>query len=455
MKLAQSKNANPNYLAKVVRINEFHSHPDPEVTRLKCCKVDGYNIIVGIDEQPGLFIYFPTSCTLNPKFLAFSNLYKHKEMNINPEKSGMFEDNGRVKTIKLRKCPSEGFMIPVQSLQNWIVDSVNREVELTEGAEFDVIQDGSKEFWVCKKYVVEHRIESGNQKQYGKRQRRLKKFNKLVDGQFRFHYDTIQLKKEPYVIGPDDLIQISEKRHGTSGISAYVLCRQLLTWKQKIAHWLTGEQFLKYDYIYSSRGVIKNANINLGRKTEGFYECDVWSEADKKIRPFLTKGLTVYYEIIGFLPNGRFIQKGYDYGNVPPTGEYKFKENFNIYVYRITYTDPDGRVFEYSTQQVRDWALNRDFEPMNEYYYGKAGDLYPDIKRGETWSDEFLEHLANDKRFYMEMKSPSCRNNVPHEGIVIKKENGKSEAWKVKCFKFLDGEQAELDAGIENIEDSQ
>lgn len=44
-------------------------------------------------------------------------------------------------------------------------------------------------------------------------------------------------------------------------------------------------------------------------------------------------------------------------------------------------------------------------------------------------------------------------NKVPHEGVVIKIENMKSEAFKLKCFKFLDKEGKALDKGESNIED--
>ena len=54
----------------------------------------------------------------------------------------------------------------------------------------------------------------------------------------------------------------------------------------------------------------------------------------------------------------------------------------------------------------------------------------------------------------MECNSPDCKNKVPHEGIVIKIENTKSEAWKLKCFKFLGKEQEEADSGKTNIEDN-
>lgn len=52
------------------------------------------------------------------------------------------------------------------------------------------------------------------------------------------------------------------------------------------------------------------------------------------------------------------------------------------------------------------------------------------------------------------MDSPDCNNKVPHEGIVIKKEDMVSAAFKLKCFRFLQGEATELDAGESNIEDN-
>ena len=36
--------------------------------------------------------------------------------------------------------------------------------------------------------------------------------------------------------------------HNTSGIFSYVLCKQQLNWKQKIAKYLTGYEFNEYDY---------------------------------------------------------------------------------------------------------------------------------------------------------------------------------------------------------------
>lgn len=454
MKLVQSKNANVNYLAKIVKIENFHKHSDPEVTKLKCCCIDGFNIITGIDSEPGLYVYFPTACCINPKFLSYANLYRHGELNVDQTKTGMFDDNGRVKAIRLRGELSEGFIIPIVVLENWVMLTVNVELKVEEGTEFDSIEHDGKTFWVNKKYIPKNTRTpgapgSGNSGK-GKQPKGL---DKIIENQFRFHYDTVLIKKCPHVLHPSDLISITSKVHGTSGISAYVLCKQELNWKQKIARWLTGEEFDKYDYLYSSRSVIKNQYYNKSVQG-GFYGVDVWKYADDIVRPCLSKGMTAYYEIIGFLPNGGYIQKNYDYGCLPPVGDeaYTYGKHFKVQIYRVTITDVSGKVHEFSAREVQLWAQMVGLVPVEQYYYGYAKDLYPDLDPSEHWNENFLSKLANDKNFYMECNSPTCDNKVPHEGIVIKIENMKSEAFKLKCFKFLDGEGKALDKGEVDIE---
>ncbi len=285
---------------------------------------------------------------------------------------------------------------------------------------------------------------------------------------------TTLIKKCPNVIKPNDLISITEKVHGTSTIHARVLCKQPLNWKQKIAKWLTGEEFNTYDYLYSSRSVVKNRHYNKN-VTAGYYGVDVWAEADKIIKPYLIKGMTIYAEIVGYLPNGGYIQKDYDYGCEVPSTTNKFPDgasrshyiantdgthtkymhgkHFKILVYRITMTNVDGIVHEFSAREVQQYCEYVGLISVTQYYYGLAKDLYPELNEAEHWSENFISKLANDKRFYMEMNSPTCNNKVPHEGVVIKVENMKSEAFKLKCFAFLDKEGKALDKGESNIED--
>ena len=364
MKLTIGKKANVNYLAKIVRVNQFKPHTDLEVTRLKACVVDGFNILCGIDSEPGLYVYFPTACCLNPDFLRYANLYKHKEYNADPEQSGMFEDNGRVKAIRLRGELSEGFILPVTILENYVLSVTNVELTCEEGTEFDIVEHDGKTFWINKKYIPK-RTQGAPGSSVGRAARQPKGIDKIIEDQFRFHYDTTLIKKCPHVIKPNDLISITEKVHGTSGISARVLCNPepYAHWYNKlfvkISQFFGGDSVLGpvYDYIYASRTVIKNRFFNK-KASDGFYGVDVWKYADEILKPLLQKGMTIYYEIIGFLPNGGYIQKNYDYGYMPPKeGEkYEHKKHFGIAVYRITLTNPDGHVHEFSAREVQQWC---------------------------------------------------------------------------------------------------
>ncbi len=457
MRLIKSKKASENYLSKIVKIDTFRKHNDPNVEKLKCCTIDGFNIITGIDSEPGLYVYFPALSQINNDFLSYANLYRHKELNKDPEQSGMFEDNGRVKAIRLRGELSEGFIIPIVVLQNYVLSVTNKELDdITEGTEFDAVEHDGKEFWISKKYVPKHAQQPGSG-MGGKQSKKVPRgLDKVIDSQFRFHYNTILIKKCPFVLNPEAIIQISSKIHGTSGISAHVICRREETLKEKILRFLRIDKTEKtqYDYLYSSRTVIKNKYYNASVK-DGFYGVDVWAEADKIVRPHLEKGQTAYYEIVGFLPNGGYIQKNYDYGCVAPRENetYTPEKHFKVRIYRVTYTNVDGKVLEYTTHQVQQWCEKNGLIPVEEYYYGKAKDLYPDIDPAEHWNENFLDRLANEKAFNMEKNSPECKNKVPHEGVVIKIEDGMSRAFKLKCFKFINKEQEALDSGEENIED--
>ena len=453
MKLIIGPKANKNYLAKIVKINHFKPHTDPEVTRLKCCVIDGFNIICGIDSEPGWYVYFPTACCINPDLLRYANLYRHKELNNDPEQSGMFDDNGRVKAIKLRGELSEGFILPAVMLENYLLSVTNMSIELQDELEFDCVEHDGKSFWINKKYIPKNTRTPGMPNSGGRVSKKVKGLDKIIENQFRFHYDTTLIKKCPHVVRPTDLISITEKVHGTSGISAYVLCKKPLSWKEKIAKWLTGEEFDQYDYLYASRSVIKNQYYNKD-VSSGFYGVDVWKYANDVIKPWLQKGMTVYYEIVGFLPNGGYIQKGYDYGCFPPKDDnYVYGIHYKVLVYRVTMTNVAGNVHEFSAREVQQWCHHVGLIPVTEYFYGYAKDLYPDLDSSEHWNENFLQKLANDKNFHMEENSPTCGNEVPHEGVVIKVENMKSEAFKLKCFKFLDKEGKSLDKGESNIED--
>ena len=458
MKLIKSEKFNPNYLAKIVNITDFTKHPNPDCTGLKCAHVGGYSISVSKDTPEGLYVYFPIGVQINGNILSFLNLYRKAELNKDQDKTGFFDENGRVKAIKLQKYPSEGFLLPVEALQKCF----SEEIEFEDGLEFDSIELKNGTDWICKKYIVKQRRTQGSSNRT-KAAKQPKGLDKLVENQFRLHYDTVLIKKNPYAVKPDDIISVTAKVHGTSGISSLVICKKSLSFKDRLIGFLFGKDKvsnLQYDDLWSSRKVVKNRFYNSGAN-DGYYGVDVWGEAHKILKPHLTKGLTLYYEIIGFLPNGGAIQslggQAYDYGCIPP-GEnepYTYNKHFKIQIYRVTYTNPDGIVYEFSAKQVQQWCNNHGLTPVQELYYGYAKDLYPDLDLTTRWNENFIQRMADDKNFYMEELSPTCHNKVPHEGVVIKVENSKSEAYKLKCFRFLEKESKAQDKGESNIEDDE
>ena len=112
-------------------------------------------------------------------------------------------------------------------------------------------------------------------------------------------------------------------------------------------------------------------------------------------------------------------------------------------------------MYEFSARQVQQWCKDKGLTPVTELYYGYAKDLYPDISISEHWNENFIQRLAEDKNFFMEELSPECHNDVPHEGIVIRIEDGLSGAYKLKCNRFLFAESKALDKGEVDIESDQ
>ena len=92
--------------------------------------------------------------------------------------------------------------------------------------------------------------------------------------------------------------------------------------------------------------------------------------------------------------------------------------------------------------------MAQHIHPIDVLYSGKLGDLYPDLDQTNHWHENLLERMKNDKTWHMEENEPLCRNKVPREGVVIRK-NGDvlKEAFKLKTMKFRFGEEKSVSAG--------
>lgn len=208
--LTTSRNPDVNYLAQVVELQEVTKHPNAD--KLQLTTVSGSEVITGLVAKSGdIYIYFPVECQIEHKFLCWSNSYSDKERNRDINKKGFFNKQGRVRMTKLRDIYSNGYIIPATELEKYIKEFYGETINIDQsfvGLSFDSIK--SDRF--VKKFVrfsntpsVPRQKSKGNIKKYE---------SKLVENQFAFHQDTLNLRKEIAKINPDDYIAINNKIHG-------------------------------------------------------------------------------------------------------------------------------------------------------------------------------------------------------------------------------------------------
>lgn len=376
-------------------------------------------------------------------------------------KVGFFNKNCRVRAIKLGGISSQGYLFSIDELAkyNSKVKDVNLEEMLNE--DFDTV-DG--EIFV-KAYIPPMPQQSRRKTHSEKRNKKIERFNRMIKGEFLFHYDTDPLKKNISKISPEDVVTLSVKVHGTSACFANVHVKYpiKLPVVQRLRNWLIDktslfknyrikDYYVDYGNVSSSRNTIKNAYINENAVNGGFYKVDIWTEYGERLYPYLDKGMTVYGEIVGYVTGSEsMIQKNYDYGC--EVGTNKFMP------YRITTTNEDGTKREWEVQEVYDWTINliENHPEIKEYimpitilYHGTLSDLYPKVSLTEHWHENIVEALVNDKKHLgMEKDEPMCTfNKVPREGICVRIDNDPiAECFKLKTEKFKWREQKLIDEG--------
>ena len=379
---------------------------------------------------------------------------------------GFFTKNGRVRAIKLGGVVSMGYLFSLEELAKYNSKAKGINLEDCVGQDFDTV-DG--ELFV-KAYVPPMPPQSRRKSGEEKRNKKIEKFNRMVKGEFSFHYDTNPLKKNIFKISPQDVVTLSVKMHGTSICLANVLVKYpiKLPFYQRIYNWLidkTGlfrnyrikDYFVDYGNVTSSRSVIKNEYINKEAAKGGYYKVDVWSEYGNLMYPYLDKGMTVYGEIFGYeTGSDSMIQKGFDYGCEVGTNK--------LMPYRITTSNGDGTKREWEVQEVYDWTIKlikdnpeiKDrIHPIDILYHGTLSDLYPEIPLSNHWHENIIEALSGDKkRLGMEKNEPMCVfHKVPREGICLRVDNDPiAECFKLKAEKFMERERKAIDAGEADIE---
>ena len=431
------KSDNKNYLAKIIELPEPFPHEN--ANKLQKVVVFGSCVITGLDAKKGdTYIYFPLECIINKDYLSFTNSFTDKELNKDKEIRGFFH-NQRVRAVRLRGAASEGYIVPFISVQAWL-KSIGKKIEFTSDLidkDFDYFDD----IKICEKYVVP----INNFGQGSKFNKKVKRESKIIENQYRLSEDTENLKRNINKISPDDYISIGYKIHGSNFSMGKVLCKRPLNLIEKLLKFLRVNIDDKhYDLVFASRRVIKNSYSD--KKHDSFYTHDIWADIADKYKHCLKNGITLYGEIAGQMPSGSWIQNEYCYGLSEKTCD--------LFIYRITYTNNVGEVFEFTIPQVQRYCVNMGLKTVPIFYYGKAKDWH--TKLGEKadienhWHENFLNLLINE---YNEKDCYMCKKKLPEEGIVLIKEGSFFEAYKLKSICFLERETLELDRGQVNIED--
>lgn len=515
-----SEGHNPNYVATICKIEELHNIEGAD----NLCKtiINGYDIIVNKTYKVGdIVVFLPSETVIDSNFLSKNNLYSPSDRKLNSNyesvqlmltyaeierdnnnielsqqyesaaKSlcGFFTKSGRVKSIKLRGYISNGFIISTQMLDNFL--DVKYDWNNVIGQKFDTI-NGKLFCWKYIPPIKEITLPSNKtrwEKILNKTARRIKR---IIPGQFEFHYTTKKINENMFYFKPDDIISITTKIHGSAGIFSNVLCNTKMNWFKKLLNKI-GFSFKEKEYgnLFASRTSIKNEDLNPNAR--GYYDINVWDDVNEAIKEHIPNGMTVYGEIVGYLPGTKImIQKGYDYGC--DVGEWKFMP------YRITETDENNNKIEWEVDKVNEWTkslkdkdfyISKHLMLMDILYIGKFKDLYPELDVNSHWNQNVLSKMKNEKMFLMEEPEPLCnlgwdeyhkikirykdispddkdytkiqrkientKNKIPpREGIVIRKIGDKTPtAFKLKTNLFSLMETKQHDDGNVSIEEME
>ena len=456
----------------IVKIEKLRFHPNAD--RLQIAPFFGNDTCVGLDVAIGnIGIYFPSDLQLSEEFCEINHLCRKKKDGT-PDTGYLDENKRNIRAIKLRGERSDGIFCPLSSLA---YTGINLD-EINVGDTIDIVNGHE----ICKKYIPRGNRRSGHG---GGNKTRKHKAN--IAPLFAEHADTEQLAYNLDAFKPNDEIEITLKMHGTSQRTGYlpILKGYDDSWHCQVRNWLwfwfnritkkndlyttfdkmkhDGKPYYEYDYISGTRRVV------LENYEGGYY-------GDNKFRQQhhdtfvgkLWKGETVYYEVVGFTDTGapimasasnskvndkEFVKK---YGDTTvfsygcrPDGENNPEvidtgvvyQQSDIYVYRMTMTNEDGDVVEFTPDFMRYRCEQMGAKTVPVLWKGTI----PEIDNDEALMEDMRETagtwIKNIAEQYYDGPDPIGKTHV-REGVVVRVINRpKFCAYKHKnwWFKALEG----------------
>lgn len=455
------------YVCKVKNIR-----PAENADRLNACEVFGITTIVdkSVNEND-LYVYFPTDGQISEEFGKANDLFRRKDENGNP--AGGFIDpvKRNIGAIRLRGNKSEGLILPLTCLAPF--------GDISNLAEGDIVSTFNGHV-IAEKYVPMHKPRAPQSTARGERDRKSAKKCRIKYPFFAEHIDTPQLRFNMDMFKPGDIICLTEKVHGTSSRNAYqtaivgengFFLTKLIAhsnwlpkkWRMSAQSHLTPKTEMRY-LIGTRRTVLTN------NSTGGFYGNDDFRKAwGERFKGKLLPNEECFGEIAGFYKDNyggavpimsrgdntktkdkQFIKQygkttTFSYG-CTETGYYTYGDGTHeerplnrYFVYRMTYTTPEGVVIEYPWDLVKQRAEQMGFETV------------PELERFiYTTEEDFLARIAK----YEDIPSTIDSSHVI-EGVVIRKMNGtRFDVAKDKSYNFKVLENLiKVDAEVPDMEE--
>lgn len=411
----------------VVKVTQLRKHSNAD--RLMVATFFGNDTIVDLDTKVGdIGVYFPVDLQLSEEYCAKNNLVRKKDENGNNIGGYLDPDKRNIKAVKLRGEKSDGLFMPIKSF-NYCYEDVG---EVVEGKPYLIESTPASKFLnigdqvtvlnghdICQKYIPKTQTRHGGYSN-GNRTRKIKvPYSPL----FAEHADTEQLAYNHGAFKAGDEVEITLKMHGTSQRTAYLPVLQPVkkTFWQKLFKKEPAPVYA-YDYVSGTRRVVME-DFEGGNSFYGSNEFR--KQHHDAFVGKLNKGETVYYEVVGFTHNGAPIMadgsnKGLD------------KEFIKLYgdTTRFSYgCDPDGKKVMYGKDDEGAFEVTVDVPQSDLYVY----------RMTMTNEDGFVvEYTPDFMRYRCEQMGVKC---VPvFEKFTIPAKNKKpGEYVQAKAEKYYDG----------------
>ena len=442
------------YCAYITTIKELRKHSNAD--RLQCATIFGNNVIVDLTYKDGQrVVYFPTDGQLSEEFANDNNLVRKKDDAGNNIGGYLDPEKRNITALKLRGEKSDGLVLPIEVLSKYV--DINT---LKDGEQITMLNGHE----ICKKYIPRSNHRRGGSTGVGNRTRKKKV---PVAPLFSEHADTEQLAYNLSAFKPGDEIEITLKMHGTSQRTGYLPVFKGYK-KTLLDRILRRDGTPIYDWGYVSgtrRTVLENFD-------GGYYGSNEFRETHSKFfEGKLMKGESVYYEVVGFTHTGTPIMAScnnkklndkefvkqygeetvFSYGCDPDPSawvphdhcelEPKLPQS-DIYVYRMTMTNEDGFVVEYSPDFMRYRCEQMGAKCVPVFWRGSIPAKIPVIGTVDEMGAPLLKE--NDAGSFVMFKAteyydgtdPIGKTHI-REGVVVRITNRpKFTAYKHKNFNF-------------------